>query len=152
VKLSPSPGNLFLLGSDFGVLGQLWSQNDAIMSWLRLTATSNSFPHPYNTYTKCLSTLVCCALAFGSSLTQLYPPHLAQILGFWVSCGVKMMWLWHGWGWQPPQTASHIHVRHIESVWAHWYAVHWHLAVALHIFTHPTWLRFWGSGSVVESK
>jgi hypothetical protein len=36
-----------LLGSDFGVLGHLWSQNDAIMSWLRLTAISNCFPHPY---------------------------------------------------------------------------------------------------------
>ncbi len=36
-----------LLGSDFGALGCLWSQNDVIMSWLRLTATSNCFPHPY---------------------------------------------------------------------------------------------------------
>jgi hypothetical protein len=41
-----------LLDSDFGVLGHLWSQNDVIMSWLRLTATSNCFPHPYWTYTK----------------------------------------------------------------------------------------------------
>jgi hypothetical protein len=41
-----------LLGSDFGVLGHLWSQNDVIMSWLRLTATSNCFPPPYWTYTK----------------------------------------------------------------------------------------------------
>jgi hypothetical protein len=23
--------------------------------------------------------------------TQLYPPYLAQILGFWVTCGVKVM-------------------------------------------------------------
>jgi hypothetical protein len=36
-----------LLGSDFGVLGHLLSQNHVIMSWLRLTATSNCFPHPY---------------------------------------------------------------------------------------------------------
>ncbi len=36
-----------LLGSDFGVLGHLWSQNDEIMSWLRLTVTSNCFPQPY---------------------------------------------------------------------------------------------------------
>jgi hypothetical protein len=36
-----------LLGSDFGVLGHLWSQNDVIMSWLRLTVTSNCFPPPY---------------------------------------------------------------------------------------------------------
>jgi hypothetical protein len=31
-----------LLGSDFGVLGHFWSQNDVIMSWLRQTVTSNS--------------------------------------------------------------------------------------------------------------
>ncbi len=36
-----------LLGSDFGALGPLWSQNDVIVSWLMLTATSNCFPHPY---------------------------------------------------------------------------------------------------------
>ena len=62
-----------LLGSDFGVLGHLWSQNDVIMSWLRLTATSNCFSHPYQTYTKCLSTLICCPLAYSSSFTQFYP-------------------------------------------------------------------------------
>jgi hypothetical protein len=43
---------LTLLGSDVGVLGHLWSQNDVIMSRLRLTATSKCFPHPYKTYTK----------------------------------------------------------------------------------------------------
>jgi hypothetical protein len=36
-----------LFGSDFWVLGHLWSQNDVIMSWLRLTVTSNCFPYPY---------------------------------------------------------------------------------------------------------
>jgi hypothetical protein len=36
-----------LLGSDFGVLGHLWSQNDVIMSWLRLTATSNCLLCPH---------------------------------------------------------------------------------------------------------
>ncbi len=77
-----------------------------------------------------------------------FPPYLAQILGFWVTCGIKMMWLCHGWGWQPPQTASHIHIRHIQNVWAQWYAVHKHMVAALHIYTHLTWLRFWGSGSL----
>jgi hypothetical protein len=38
---------ILLLGSDFGVLGHLWSQNDEIMSWLRLTVTSKCFPPPY---------------------------------------------------------------------------------------------------------
>jgi len=36
-----------LLGSDFGVLCHLWSQNDVIMLWFRLTVTSNCFLHPY---------------------------------------------------------------------------------------------------------
>ena len=36
-----------LLGSDFGVLGHLQSQNNVIMSWLRLMATSNCFPYTY---------------------------------------------------------------------------------------------------------
>ncbi len=78
-------------------------------------------------------------------------PYLAQILGFWVTGGVKMMSLCHGWGRQPPQTASHIHFRHIQSVWAHWYAVHEHTVSALHSHTHPTWLIFWDSVSLVES-
>jgi hypothetical protein len=36
-----------LLGSDFGALGHMWSQNDVIMSRLRLTATSNCSPQPF---------------------------------------------------------------------------------------------------------
>ena len=52
-------------------------------------------------------------------LTQLYlyPPYLAQSLGFWVTCGVKMMSLRQGWGWQPPQIAFHIHMSHKQSIW-----------------------------------
>ncbi len=96
--------------------------------------------------------MICSPLAYNISLTQVYPPYLAQILGFLVTCGVKMMSLRHGWDWQLPQTAFHIHIRHIQRVWAHWYVVHRHMVAALHSFTHPTWLRFWGSGSLVESK
>jgi hypothetical protein len=33
-----------LLGSKFGVLGHLWSQNDVIMSWLRLTSLLKIIP------------------------------------------------------------------------------------------------------------
>jgi hypothetical protein len=53
--------------SDFGVLGHLWlwSQNDVIMSLLKLTALSNCFPHPSKTFTKCLSTLICCPYALS---------------------------------------------------------------------------------------
>jgi hypothetical protein len=35
-----------ILGSNFEVLDHLWSQNYVNMSWLRLPATSNCFPHP----------------------------------------------------------------------------------------------------------
>jgi hypothetical protein len=80
-----------LLGSDFGVLCHLRSQNNVILSWLRLTATSNCFPYPYKTYTKYLRSLICCPLAYSSRLTQFYPPYLAQIWGYVVTCGVKMM-------------------------------------------------------------
>ena len=48
------------LGSDFGVPGHLWSQNDVITSRLRPTANSNYLLHTYVTYTKCFSTLICC--------------------------------------------------------------------------------------------
>ena len=85
--------------------------------------------------------MIYCPLAYSSSiLTELYPSYLAQILGFWfwVTCGVKMMSLRHGWGWEPgPQTDFLIHITHIQSVWAHWYAVHWHTVAALHSNTHP---------------
>ncbi len=47
IHLQPCTVIPTLLGSDFGVLGHLWSQHDVIMSWLRLTATSNCFSHPY---------------------------------------------------------------------------------------------------------
>ena len=40
-----------LLGSDLGVLGHLWSQNDVVItSWLRVTATSNCFSHILDIY------------------------------------------------------------------------------------------------------
>ena len=43
------------LAPDLGSQGHLWTENDAITSWLRLISTSNHFIHPYYTYTKCLS-------------------------------------------------------------------------------------------------
>ncbi len=100
-----------LLGSDVKVLGHLWSQNDVITSWFRLTANSNCFLHPHHTYTRCLSTLICCPWAYGSSLKHLYPPYLAHTLWFWVTWGVKMMSLCHSWGWQPTWTDLHIQMR-----------------------------------------
>ena len=134
------PHNCAVIGSDVGLLHHLWSQNDVIMSWLRLTVTLDCCPHPSYTYTKCLSTLIWRPLAYISSLTQLYLPYSAQILGFCVTCGIKMMSLCHGWCWHHSQTASCIHLRHIlHSGWAHWYAVNWHMIAALPSYTPRTW-------------
>jgi hypothetical protein len=64
----------------------------------------------------------------------------------------KMMSLHHGWGWQPPQTASCIHIEHIQSLWAHWYAVHRHTVAALHSY-QPYLAQIWGFWVTnVESK
>jgi hypothetical protein len=93
-----------LIGSYFEVLlCHLWSQNDVIMSLLRLAAISNCFPHPYYTYTKCLSTLICCPLAYtySKSLTQLYRSYSGVLGHLW--CGVNMMSTRCGWGWGSPQ-------------------------------------------------
>ncbi len=139
------------LGSNLGALSHLWSQNVVSTSWLRLKATSNCFPYPYYMYTQYLTTLICCQWAYSSSLTQSYP-HFLAFGGFWVTCGVKMISLNHGWGWPPPQTAFLIHIRLIQSVWAHWYAVYGHTVAALHSHAHTTWLRFLGSGSLMWIK
>ena len=70
----------------------------------------------------------------------------------WVTCGGKMMSLHHGWGFNSIQTDSCIHIRHIQSVWAHWYGVNRHTVAVLHSYTHPAWLRFLWSGSLVELR
>ena len=108
---------------------------------------------PYWLCTKYSSTLIYSPLAYDSSLTQFYPPYLVQIFGFWVTCRVKIMWLCHGWGWRPPQIASYLYIRHVQSVWTHWYAVYIHIISALKSYTHLTsWLSFWSFGSLAESK
>ncbi len=48
-------------------------------------------------------------------------------------------------------TASCIHLGHIQCVWANWFVV-LHTAAALNSYTRTTWVRFWGFGSLVESK
>jgi hypothetical protein len=103
-------------------------------------------------HTKCLRTIICCPWAYGSSLKHLYPHYLGHFWGFCVTCGVKMMSLHHDWGWQPTQTASCIHIRQIQSIWAHSYTVHGHMAVASNSYIHTTWVILGGSASLVESK
>jgi hypothetical protein len=67
---------------------------------------------------------------------------------------VEIIPLRYRWGCRTFQTPPHIHeihhITHIQCGWAHWYVIHWHTAAALlHSFTYTTWIRFWGSGSLV---
>jgi len=43
----------------------------AVVSWLRLLATTDCLPHPFWKYTKCLSTFKCCGWAYGCTITLL---------------------------------------------------------------------------------
>ena len=138
--------------SDCWVLGYLWCQNDVILSLLRLTDTSNLITRSILDIYKMLNHIDMMFIWIRLQPYTIITTLLVQILGFWVTGGGKMVSLRHSWGWQLAKTASCIHIRHIQSAWAHWYAVHRHMKAALHSHTHPTCLRFWDSRSHVESK
>ena len=96
---------------------------------------------------KWLSTFICCGWAFGGTLTLLYLcrswPNFGKLGKGWAK-----MTLWcHGWGCEPPLTASHIYIGCIESVWATSYAVDGHMGAPLHCYTFAggSWiLGNWG--------
>ncbi len=122
--------------------GSLVESNDIIILWLSLTATSNCFPHQHKAYIQCLSTLICCPWAYGSSLKQLYPHYLGKIFGvlahLWSLNDVVVSWL----RLTATSNCFPIHIRHMQSVCEHWYAVHGYMAVISNSYTHTTWLRF----------
>jgi hypothetical protein len=135
----------------FWVIGNLWSQNDVIMSWLMLiapqTASRIHIRHIQSVWAHWYS-------AHGHTVAALYSYTHTSWLRWWGSGSLVVITLslHHGWGWQTPQTASHVHIKHIQNVWAHWYAVHGHTVAALHSHTHTIEIRLWGSGLLVESK
>ncbi len=88
----------------------------------------------------------------SSSLSQLYSPYLDQIFGYTVTCGVKMMSFGHGWGWQPPQTASLIHfLTNTKCLSTLICCPRAYDSSLTQLYPH-TWLKFGGSESLVESK
>ncbi len=66
---------------------------------------------------KVFDVLVCCLIGTWMHPHVITEDGWPQILEFWVTCGVKLIQLCDCWGWHPTQTASHIHIRHTESVW-----------------------------------
>ncbi len=102
--------------------------------------------YQYTHVTDCHTSLIDCRHLTNDTIS-------IRCAGLTFTCEVEMMWLCQGWGWQQPQTASHIHIGLIQCDWAHWYAIHGHTVSALHSYIHTTsWLRIWSSGSLVESK
>ena len=100
---------------------------------------------------------MCCpsSYSYSTGLHRFTHPTWDSDVGVLGIMWVELMSLLHGWGLQPPQTASSIRIWHIKHVWANWHPVHRHKVAALQSYTHPTWLTFLGSlGSelLVESK
>ncbi len=63
-----------------------------------------------------------------------------------------MVPLCHGWGSYPPQTASHILIRHIQSVWDIGMLSQGHMVAPLYHYTGQVGPRFGKSGSLVRWK
>jgi hypothetical protein len=57
-----------------------------------------------------------------------------------------------GWGWHPHQTAFHIHIRHVQSVWGIIMLSQGHMGAPLYDSTGQVVPRFWILGSLVEWK
>ena len=86
-------------------------------------------------------------------LIPFHRPSLPQIWELWVSYGLEMMSLRHGWGWHPPQIASHIHIRYIQSVLAIGMLSQGHIgSPSLYHFTAQAGPIFGNSGSLEEWK
>ena len=46
--------------------------NNHVAPWLRLQTHSRRFPHPLQTYERCLATFICCGCAYGCVHTMLW--------------------------------------------------------------------------------
>jgi len=113
---------------------------------LRLMSTSDCFPNPYLSYTKCLSH--CHAVSRASRRIHI-PLHRLSWPQIWevrFTCGVKLISLCHGWGWYPPQTTSYIHSCHIHSVWAIDMLSQGSYGCTLILLYWPICLQIWGFG------
>ncbi len=88
-----------------------------------------------------------------SILSQQFPDTIARHCCHHHHAYVESIWCDYGMveAESPFKLLPHPYYTHLQSVWAHWYAVHQHMVGAFHSYTHPTLLRFWGSVSLLES-
>ena len=63
--------------------------NGAITSQMRLISSSDCYPHPYQTQTKCLSYQYAVSRAYGCTPIPLYQPSRPPVCEVMFTCGVK---------------------------------------------------------------
>jgi hypothetical protein len=90
--------------------------------------------------------LLCCLKGLWVHLYTVTLAKLAPYFGLLGHLRVEMMPLCHGWGWYPPQTASHIHSRNIKHVWAIGMLSHRNMGVPLYNYAGQIGPRFWNLG------
>ncbi len=92
---------------------------------------------------KMFEPLVCCIKGIWVNPYTVTPAKLAPDLGIlgplWT---VIIVPLRHGWGWYPSQTASHILIRHIQSVWDIVMLSQGHMVAPLYHYTGQIGPRF----------
>ena len=91
-------------------------------------------------------------MAYGCTLIPLHWPSCPQIWGLGFTWGVEMMPQLNGWGWNPPQTTSYSHIRHVQSVWDIGMLSQGHMVAPLYHYTSQVFLSFGNSGSLEEWK
>ncbi len=121
-------------GLIFSKVGVDLSLSDDALSWLRPKPPMECIPHPYWTYIKCFSALICYEWAYGSTLTLLCLCRFGEDfrkVGVDLNLSdVAMQWL----RLKPQWTASHIHIGFIQSVLPPWYAMNGHMGLPSHSY------------------
>ncbi len=133
--------------------GHLKRENTIITSCLRLIWTLDNFIHPFYVIYKVFASLVWCLKGIRVRPYTVTPaklaPDLVIIDPLWT---VKMMPLHHSWDWYPPQTATHILIRHKQSVLVIDMLSQGNMGAPLYHYTGQVGPRFVKSGSLVEWK
>ena len=138
-KVGPS------FGKSASLDGWKWCHNVMVEVDIHLRPLHTSILDMY----KVFELLVRCLNGIWFHPFTVTPAKLPQIWGFSVTCGVKMMPQRHGWGWYLLQTASYIHIRHIQSVWAVGVLSQGPLVAPLYQYIAQVGPRFGDSGSLV---
>jgi hypothetical protein len=124
-------------------LGHPWATNNVMAHSLRHQIYIEWFPHPLESYTHWLRTFICCGWADIYTAMPLPPYILALNLLIsanpWVTDGLQITSWRIPWGTRPTWNGSHIHLKHIQGIWDHSYAVDGQIYTLPCYFHHTCW-------------